>query len=78
MDEHGVAKGEEPVFLLHGNIVRMEDVFPARQSGYQHDQGALRQMEIGDQSVHAFELAAGIQEDIRPAFAFFKAALLLE
>ena len=34
----------------------------------QHDQGAFRQMEVGNQRIDALELVTGIDEDICPAF----------
>ena len=59
-DKHGIAKAEEPVFFLHGLAIGIENVFPTGQSGNQHHQSALRQMEIGDEGVQAFEGIAGI------------------
>ena len=66
MNEHGVAEAEEPVFFLYRHLVGVEDVFPGAESGNQHDQCALGQMEVGHQGIHEAELVAGIDEDAGP------------
>lgn len=39
----------------------------AGEGGDQHDQGAFREVEVGDEGVYGFELVAGVDEDVRPA-----------
>ena len=68
-DEHGVAEGEEAVFLLDGLLIGAQDVLPPRQRRHQHHQRGLRQVEIGDETVQRLELVARIDEDVRPARA---------
>ena len=41
-------------------------MLPSGESGNQHDKGALRQMEIGNEPVHGLELVPRIDENIRP------------
>ena len=48
MNEHGVSKGEESVTLFDSHVVGVQDIFPAGQSGNQHNQRALRQMKISN------------------------------
>ena len=42
-------------------------MLPARQGGDQHDEGALRQVKVGDKAVHDLEAVAGVDEDVGPA-----------
>ena len=65
--EHGVAEGEEAVAHLHGLLVRGEDVLAAGEGRNQHDESALRQVEIRHQGVHAFESVTRVDEDVGPA-----------
>ena len=45
----------------------MQNVFAPRQCGNQHDECALRQVEIRHERVDAAELIAGVNKNIRPA-----------
>ena len=67
MNEHGVAEGKEAISLLYGRTVGVQDLFPSRQRGNEHDQRALRQMKIRHERVDAFEAIVGIDKDVRPA-----------
>ena len=51
-------------------------MLPPGQGRHQHDQRALRQVEIGDQRVNALEGIAGINEDVGPAGSGGQAAIL--
>ena len=51
------------VFFFHGHLVGMHGLVVAIQCGNEHDQGALRQVEVGDQAVDAVELDARVQEN---------------
>ena len=44
-----------------------EDVLPPGKGGHQHNEGALRQVEVGHQAVHHLEFVAGVDIDVRPA-----------
>ena len=66
-DKHGVAEGEEAVALPHGLGVGVQDVLAPGKGADQHDQGALRQVEVGHQGVHALEPVSRVDEDVRPA-----------
>jgi hypothetical protein len=48
IDKHAISKGEETIFFLNGFLVAMEGPFPAHEGGNEHDQSALRKVEIGD------------------------------
>ena len=43
----------------------------------QHHEGALRQMEIGDQTIHGLEAIAGIDKDLRPLGLCFKSTIVV-
>ena len=49
-NEHRITETEEAVFLFHGHLVGMHGLVVAIQCGNEHDQGALRQVEVGDQA----------------------------
>ena len=63
---HGVPKRKEPIPLLYRFFIGVQHMLATRKCGYQHDEGALRQMEIGDQTVHGLEGIARVNENIRP------------
>ena len=46
-------------------MVCMKDLFPPGKGGYQHQQRALRQVEVGDQPVYDLESIAGINVNSR-------------
>ena len=77
LNEHGVTKAEKSVTRLYGLVIGVHDMVIARKGGHQHDERALRQMEIGDERVHRTELIAGIDEDIRPGALFRERAVRL-
>ena len=68
-DEHRISEGEKPVALLHGLTVSGHDGFVACEGGNQHDQGAFRQMKVGDQAVDYVKLIAGLDKNIGVSFA---------
>lgn len=74
--QHSIAKGEETVLLCHSYLIGVHGLFVAVQGGHQHDQGALRQMEVGDQTVDAVELHPRVQEDGGVAAASLDLAVL--
>src|SRR5690606_9351786 len=61
--QHRVAVGEEAVAPFHRVAVGGEDPLLAGEGRDQHQQGALRQVEVGHQRVHAAHLVAGEDED---------------
>ena len=52
LNKHGIAEGEEAVVFSHRSLVGVHDGFPAAECGYQHQKGALGQVEVGDEGVH--------------------------
>ena len=52
---HGVPKRKEPIPLLHRFFIGVQHMLAPRKRGHQHDEGAFREMEIGDQTVHGLE-----------------------
>ena len=64
---HGVPKRKEPIPLLHRFLVGVQHMLAPSKRGYQHDEGALRKMEICDQAVHGLEGVTRIDENIRPS-----------
>ena len=68
-NKHGIAKGEEAIFFFNRLLVGLQHNLTGRQSAYQHQQRALRQMEVGYEVIHQTEFVTGVDEDIRPAAA---------
>ena len=54
--QHRIAKGKEAVLFLYGNFIGSHGLFVAVESRDQHDEGAFRQVEVGDQAIDAVEL----------------------
>lgn len=67
-DQHAIAKAEEPIPLLHRMAIGRHGVVIARKGADQHDQGAFRQMKVGQQPVDYLKPITGIDEDVGPAF----------
>lgn len=63
-DDHGVAEREETVFFFDCLFIGVEDVFPPGECGDEHDEGAFREVEIGDQAIDALKAVAGVNESI--------------
>ncbi len=53
-DQHRIAKGKEAILFLHSYAVSFHGLFVTIESGHQHDQGAFRQVEVGDQASDSF------------------------
>ena len=68
-NKHGIAKGEEAIFFFNRLLVGLQHNLTGRQSAYQHQQRALRQMEVGYEVIHQTEFVTGVDEYIRPAAA---------
>ena len=62
--------------MLDGDLVSGHGLVIAVERGNQHDQGAFRQVEVGDQAVNGFQLDAGIDEDAGVAAARYDLAVL--
>jgi hypothetical protein len=62
VNEHAIAKGKETVLLFDGFLVAMQRPFPPHEGGDEHHEGALGQMEIGDEGVHRFIGEARLDE----------------
>lgn len=77
-DKHGIPKAEKPVTLRNRFFICVQYMFPPRESGNQHHQGAFRQVEIGDQTVHGLEGVAGINKNLRPFGFGFKCAVIID
>ena len=52
------------IAFMDGDAVDFQSSFTTQQSGNQHQQRALRQMEVGDQSVHAQKYISRTDEDV--------------
>src|SRR5690606_35079830 len=63
--QHRITVGKEPVTLPHRMAVSLQHTLLARKRRHQHQQRALRQMEIGDQRIHAADAIARIDENPR-------------
>ena len=75
-DRHSVAKREEAVFFPYRRFIDGQDFFPSRQTGNEHNQGAFRQVEIGNQPVHTFHFIGWIEENFRvPLTSAYKTVL---
>ena len=68
---HRIAKAEESIFLLNSSLVGVQNVLSSRKGGNQHNEGTLRKMEIGDQSVDHLEAVTRIDKDLGPAASGF-------
>lgn len=58
-NKHGIAKGEEAIFFFNRLLVGLQHNLTGRQSAYQHQQRALRQMEVGYEVIHQTEFVTG-------------------
>ena len=54
-DQHRIAEGKEAVLFLYGNFIGSHGLFVAVEGRDQHDEGAFRQVEVGDQAIDAVE-----------------------
>ena len=45
-------------------VVGMEDVFASAEGADQHEQGGLREVEIGEHGAHCLEFEAGVDEEV--------------
>ena len=68
---------EKAVALLDGDVVGVQDLFPAGERGDQHDERTLRQVEIRDERIHGLESVAGIDENIRPGGGLMEEPVLI-
>ena len=50
-DQHRIAEGKEAVLFLYGNFIGSHGLFVAVEGRDQHDEGAFRQVEVGDQAI---------------------------
>lgn len=75
-NQHRVAEAEEAVALLDRDFVGAQRVFAAHQGRDEHQQRALRQVEVGDQRIHRLDGHAGGDEDLRKAAARVHDAVL--
>ena len=55
----------------------MQNIFPGGKGGNQHDKGGLRQMEVGDKSVHHFKAVSRIDKNVRPGTSGMKNTVLI-
>src|SRR5688572_5404745 len=65
LDEHCVAVGKEAVLVAHRVMIGVENPVLAAECANQHQQGRLRQVEVGEQAPDHLELEAGIHEQVR-------------
>src|SRR5205085_7116879 len=55
LDEHGVAVAEEAVVFLNGAVVSAADQLVAAERADQDEQGAARQVKVGQQGIDSAE-----------------------
>lgn len=61
-DQHRIAEGKEAVLFLYGNFIGSHGLFVAVEGRDQHDEGAFRQVEVGDQAIDAVELDTRVEK----------------
>jgi len=66
-DEHAVAVGVEAVALAEGLAVGFEDEFAGGEGADEHEEGALGEVEVGEEGVDDLELVGGVDEDVGAA-----------
>jgi len=69
LNQHGIPIAEKTIFLRNCILVGSQDGLAAGKSGYQHHQGRLRQMKIGNHGAYQLEWVSGINEQIAGAVA---------
>jgi hypothetical protein len=77
LDEHAVAVREETISLVDGVVIGAQSTFGSGESADQHEQARLRQMKVGEKSVHDAELKTGIDEDVGVAAVLAEGIALL-
>src|SRR5437764_3870291 len=63
-DQHGVAVREKAIPLADGFCIGGLDPIEARESRHQHQERALRQVEVGQEPVYHAEFIAGRDEQV--------------
>ncbi len=66
-DQHRIAKGVEPVALLHGQFVQPANLVNARERHDERQQRRSRQVKVRQEHVDAPELEARHDEQLSPA-----------
>ena len=61
--KHRIPEAEKAILHLYGGAVGGENIVPIIEGADQHQQCALGQMEVGNQSIHRLEAIAGIDEN---------------
>ena len=64
-DSGAVAEGEEAIFLINRDLVRVERFFAPEKRRNKHNQRAFGEMKIRNQPVNTLEFIAGIDENSR-------------
>lgn len=67
--KHGIPKRIEPVFFPDSMSVDAMHFIQTRESSDHHEQGALWQMEVGNEGINGPEPVTGCDEDIGVLFA---------
>ena len=58
-DQHRIAEGKEAVLFLYCNFIGSHGLFVAVEGRDQHDEGAFRQVEVGDQAINVLSVTGG-------------------
>ena len=69
LNKHRITKAEKAILFLYSDLIGGHGLVITVECGDQHDQGAFREVEIGDETVDGFQLDAGIDEDAGVAAA---------
>ena len=77
VNQHGIAKTEESVPFPYRLLIGMQNIFPRRKGGHQHNECRLRQMKVRNKPVHDFKTIARIDKNIRPCTSRMENAVLI-
>src|SRR5581483_8590320 len=57
-NEHGIPIGKEPITLPEGLFVSRQNPVPSGKSAYQHEEGRLRLVKVGEKNIDRFKFVA--------------------
>ena len=75
LNEHRITKAKEAILLLDSDLIRCHSLIIPIERGNQHNERALRQVEVCDQAVNGVQLDTGINKNARVATAGYDLAV---
>ena len=69
VNKHRIPITIESVTSANCLLIGVQHILPARKSGYQHQEGRLGQMKIGNQRIDGFKPISGVDEQVTAAAA---------